>query len=136
MSGVDAAAHELTHDLVLTPQPPLVGPQRWPGHWCKLRGRVAVAGHMLLEMGQGLLAAVLMKKQGHYLQHMVRTIRLISFLEQKLSFNWSLFDAPSKDVVPFVIVQVKKEEERFQSLQTVVGGPRRQVTDCTSLMRK
>ena len=62
MCGVNPAAHELPHDLVLPPHPPMVGRHCCQGHWCKLRGRVAVAAHVLLEMGQGLLASVLMKK--------------------------------------------------------------------------
>lgn len=62
MSGVNPAAHELPHDLVLPPHPPLVGGHCCQGYWGKLRGRVAVAAYMLLEVRQSLLAAVLMKK--------------------------------------------------------------------------
>lgn len=62
MSRVHPAADELPHDLVLPPQPPLLGPHSWQGQGGQLGGRVAVAAHMLLEVGQSLLAAVLMKK--------------------------------------------------------------------------
>lgn len=62
MSGVHPAAHELPHDLILAPHPPMVSCHRRQGHWSKLGGRVAVGGHVLLEVRQSLLAAVLMKK--------------------------------------------------------------------------
>ena len=62
MSGVHSAAHELAHDLVLAPHPPMVGCHSCQGHWCKLRGRVAVTAQMLLEVRQSFLAAVLVKK--------------------------------------------------------------------------
>lgn len=62
MGGVHPAAHELAHDLVLAPHPPVVGSHRCQRHWSKLRGWVAVGGHVLLEVRQSLLAAVLMKK--------------------------------------------------------------------------
>ena len=68
MSGIHPAAHELAHDLVLAPHPPMVGGHRCQGHWIKLGGRVAVGAHVLLEVRQCLLAAWLMKKQGADLQ--------------------------------------------------------------------
>lgn len=95
MRGVHPAVHELPHDLVLAPHPPPVGGARSHGHGGKLGWGVAVRCQMLLEVGQSLLAAVLVQEQSHHLPPFHRFQLFTTFVSDHMSTAMVTLDAQS-----------------------------------------